>query len=88
MSSVSDQIITAPVNEFCILTGLGRTKIYEMLNSGELESVTIGRRRLIIVDSYRRLLNAYRGTPAEQPAPNAPKPSRRTRSSRGAEARA
>lgn len=34
---------------------LGPTKIYEMIGSGELASVKIGRRRLVRVDSIRRL---------------------------------
>lgn len=37
-------------------SGIGRTKIYEMILSGELESVTIGRRRLIPADALRRLV--------------------------------
>lgn len=35
--------------------GVGRTKIYELIKSGELRSVTIGRRRLIAI----RDLDAY-----------------------------
>jgi excisionase family DNA binding protein len=31
--------------------GVGRTKIYELINSGELKSVKIGAKRLIVVDS-------------------------------------
>jgi excisionase family DNA binding protein len=77
MSSIADQVITAPVNEFCVLSGLGRTRVYELLNKGEIESVTIGRRRLIIIDSYRKLLETRRGTPAEQPTTNVPTISRR-----------
>lgn len=38
-------------------TGLGQTKIYELINSGQLETVKIGRRRLIKMDSIRALLN-------------------------------
>ncbi len=35
--------------------GLGRSKIYELISEGRLESVTIGRRRLVRVDSVRSL---------------------------------
>jgi len=38
------------------VTGLGRTKLYELLNAGKLRSVTIGRRRLIAADSVRSLI--------------------------------
>lgn len=61
MDSIADRVITAPVAEFCILSGLGRTKTYELLGSGQLDSITIGKRRLIIIDSYRRLIERQRG---------------------------
>jgi hypothetical protein len=35
-------IITAPVAEFCQISGLGRTKIYELLGEGTLASITTG----------------------------------------------
>ena len=34
---------------------LGRTSIYELIRSGELETRKMGRRRLVTVDSLRRL---------------------------------
>lgn len=36
--------------------GLGRTAIYGLINDGRLETVKIGRRRLIKVESLYRLL--------------------------------
>src|SRR5262249_10143185 len=44
--------ITAPIGSFCRDNGLGRTKVYELIGDGEIESVTIGRKRYIIVQSY------------------------------------
>ena len=38
--------------------GLGRSKIYELMGEGRLESVTIGRRRLVRVDSVKALVDA------------------------------
>lgn len=38
------------------VTGLGRTTIYEMLASGELRSVKVGRRRLIPASALRALV--------------------------------
>lgn len=35
---------------------LGRTSIYELIRSGELETRKMGRRRLITVNSLRRLV--------------------------------
>ena len=37
-------------------TGLGTTKIYELINEGKLETVKVGRRTLIKVASLRALL--------------------------------
>ena len=41
--------------EACRLTGLGLTRIYELLNSGDLESRKLGRARLVSVSSIERL---------------------------------
>lgn len=49
--------ITATVKQFKQLSGLGATHIYALIKSGDLSSVTIGRRRLIVLDSYRALLD-------------------------------
>ena len=50
-------------------TGIGRTKLYEEISAGRIESVTIGKRRLVLVPSLLRLL-ASEGTPNS--APHAP----------------
>ena len=56
MDTISDRIISAPIGEFCVLSGLGRTVVYEMITDGRLESIKIGKRRLILIDSYRKLV--------------------------------
>jgi hypothetical protein len=38
------------------MTGLGISTIWAMIKDGRLETRTIGRRRLVLVDSYRRYL--------------------------------
>ena len=43
------------IPDTCRLTDLGRTKVYQLLDDGELLSVHIGKRRLIIrasIDAY------------------------------------
>jgi excisionase family DNA binding protein len=35
--------------------GVGRSKLYELIGEGRLETVTIGRRRLVRADSIRAL---------------------------------
>lgn len=48
--------ITATVNDFRKLSGLGRDKIYDLIHTGDLRSVMIGGRRLIVVASYHELI--------------------------------
>ena len=62
-STATNNIITAPINEFCSLSGLGRTRVYELIGTGDLESITIGKRRLVIIESYRRLIERQKEAP-------------------------
>lgn len=39
------------VNEFCALFGVGRTKTYELLNSGQIQKAKIGKSTFITVES-------------------------------------
>jgi excisionase family DNA binding protein len=48
--------ITASVKEFQATTGLGHTTVYELIKRGDIESIKIGRKRLIILNSYLRLI--------------------------------
>jgi excisionase family DNA binding protein len=56
MKNTSEIPITAGIVDFCRITGIGRSTAYKLLANGDLKSVKIGRRRLIIIDSYRRLI--------------------------------
>jgi hypothetical protein len=70
-----DPIITAPIDAFCRLSGLGRTKVYELIGDGTLTSITIGKRRLVVLDSFRRLIERQRAAPAQVAA--APPPGKK-----------
>lgn len=48
--------LTLTVNSFCELTSLGRTTAYKMLNEGRLRSFSVGRRRLITMESVEAFL--------------------------------
>jgi excisionase family DNA binding protein len=37
------------------MLGIGRTKVYELIDEGSLATITIGTRRLVKVDSIKRL---------------------------------
>ena len=50
------QRLTCTIEEACSATGLGRTKLYELIGAGCLATTTVGRRRLVSVDSLRALL--------------------------------
>jgi excisionase family DNA binding protein len=62
--TVPYDIISRPPAEFCRMTGIGLTKLYEMLKKGELQSVTIGKRRLILLDSWRNYVSEHLGAPS------------------------
>jgi len=47
--------LTCTVSQACAATGLGRTKLYELIAAGSLQSTMIGRRRLIDVRSLSRI---------------------------------
>ena len=49
---------TTSITEAAKALGLGRTSIYALINEGRLESIKIGRRRLVKVESIRQLLEA------------------------------
>jgi predicted DNA-binding transcriptional regulator AlpA len=48
--------ITVP--QFCLMYGLSRQTCYNLINSGQLQSVLQGGRRLVLVDSAEKLLGA------------------------------
>jgi excisionase family DNA binding protein len=48
--------VTHTINDTCAVTGLGRTRIYELLADGSLESVRLGRRRLVTRRSIEALV--------------------------------
>ena len=60
MEQAADTLITTTIVNFCRVTGIGRSKTYELLASGDLASFKIGKRRLVIMESYRRLIERQR----------------------------
>ncbi|WP_235209943.1 helix-turn-helix domain-containing protein [Sphingobium sp. Ant17] len=42
------------------MTGIGRSKLYELIQSGDIEIVKIGTSTLIPVESLRQLINRNR----------------------------
>ena len=52
------------VQEFCQSTGLGKSKVYELLSIGHLEAVKCGRRTLIVTAPNTFLIDLPRLVPA------------------------
>lgn len=53
-----EQRLTCTVAEACQATGLGRTKLYGLIGAGHLSTITIGRRRLVLVRSLLELFSS------------------------------
>ncbi|MFN7186285.1 MAG: DNA-binding protein [Alphaproteobacteria bacterium] len=47
--------ITITIAEALRVSGLGRTKLYELIGNGTLKTITIGRRRLVVYSSLEAL---------------------------------
>jgi len=60
--------ITAPIRDFVRMSGISRTQTYRLMDRGLIESVKIDDMRLIVLDSYRRLIERSRVPPKEQTA--------------------
>ncbi|WP_423882549.1 helix-turn-helix domain-containing protein [Bradyrhizobium sp.] len=53
------QRLSCTIAEACEVTGLGRTKLYELIGDGHLATTTVGRRRLVLVRSLLSLLQTH-----------------------------
>lgn len=52
--------ICVRVNDAARMIGIGRTKLYELISSGELETVKIGKATRITTASLRKLVERHR----------------------------
>jgi excisionase family DNA binding protein len=50
------QQFTTSISEAAKALSLGRTSIYALINDGRLDTIKIGRRRLVKVESIQQLL--------------------------------
>lgn len=48
--------LAVPVDDACEIIGVGRTKMYELIDQGRVKSITIGRRRLVVYASLEALV--------------------------------
>lgn len=52
--------LTVRIKEACRITGIGRSKLYELIAEGEIEIVKVGTMTLIPVDSLMALTQGRR----------------------------
>lgn len=57
---MSDKPVLISVNDAANQLGIGRTRFYELLNSGEIEAVRLGARRLIVRESLLSFVDRLR----------------------------
>lgn len=48
--------LTCTIREACCAVGLGRTKLYQLIGDGAIETRRVGRRRLVSISSLLRHL--------------------------------
>ncbi|WP_380873236.1 helix-turn-helix domain-containing protein [Sphingomonas sp. DBB INV C78] len=51
--------VTVRIPEACRLTGIGRSKLYELIQAGEIPIVKIGSMTLVPVESLRALIDRH-----------------------------
>ena len=56
MSEDAAGLLSVRVKEACRLTGIGRSKLYELIASGDVQTVKIGAMTLIPIASLKALL--------------------------------
>lgn len=54
--------ISVRIPEAVRLTGLSRSRVYELMGSGDIEFVKVGSSTLILVESLRTFIASRRGT--------------------------
>lgn len=57
----SPEPISVRIPEACRLTGLSRSRLYELMKSRDIEFVKVGASTLVLVESLRRFIESRRG---------------------------
>lgn len=51
-----DSPLTLTINDTARLLGIGRTHLYQLIRDGKIETISLGRRRLVKFASVRKLV--------------------------------
>lgn len=62
---VAPQRLCVRIDHAVRILGIGRTKLYELIGSGDLEIIRIGRRTLVLRPSIDALIARLRAPPAD-----------------------
>lgn len=57
MSTPAAEPIAVRIKEACRLTGIGRSKLYELIAAGEIRTVKVGSMTLVPVSGLRALID-------------------------------
>lgn len=60
MSDAPIEPISVRIREACRLTGIGRSKLYELIADGELKVVKVGSITLVPIDDLRAFIDRQR----------------------------
>ena len=56
--------VSVRIRDACRLTGIGRSKFYELVASGDIEVIKVGAMTLVPFDGLREFIDRERSTPA------------------------
>lgn len=56
------QPLTVTVEAARSALGIGRTMLYSLINTGDLQTIRLGKRRMILVSSLHDLIEGRRGS--------------------------
>jgi len=59
MSAPTSELLSVRIKEACRLTGIGRSKLYELIASGDVDIVKVGAITLVPISSLKRLLQRH-----------------------------
>ncbi len=57
---MSEDRIAVRIPEACRMIGIGRSKLYELIDAGDVETIKVGVSRLVLVSSLRAFVEALR----------------------------
>ena len=60
MNPIAPELLTVRIKEACRITGIGRSKLYELISEGEIAIIKVGTITLVPVDGLRAFIGKKR----------------------------